>query len=108
MRQIIFLSLFLVGCTDFPTILPQERCVTILDTEHSTVMNGEEYFKGVCQCQMYSWSREFIGKIGKPNTKPLLYCDKKAGFSPRSIGEIYIWQENIRLWLIRKEKGSNK
>lgn len=108
MRLIIFLSLFLVGCTDFPIILPQERCTTILDTEHSTTMNGEDYFKGVCQCQMYSWSRDFIGKIGKPTTRPLLYCDKNTGFNPASIGNIYVWQESIRLWLIRKEKHLKK
>lgn len=104
MRLIIFLSLFFVSCTDFPTILPQERCFTLLDTENVEIFKGEPYYKGVCQCQMYEWNSGRIGKLGVPSTKPLLYCDKFAGFSPDSTGTIYLWQENIRLWLQRNKK----
>lgn len=104
MRLIIFLSLFLSSCTDFPTILPKERCFTLLDTENIEVFKNEPYYRGVCQCQLYEWNSGHIGKIGAPVTKPLLYCDKFAGFSPDSTVEIYTWQETIRLWLNRKNK----
>lgn len=103
MRLIICLSLFLVSCTDFPTILPQERCSTLLDTQNIEIHQDQPYYKGVCQCQLYEWNSGHIGKIGKPSTKPLLYCDKNAGFSPDSTGVIYLWEESIRLWLNRKD-----
>jgi hypothetical protein len=107
MRLIACLSffslIFLAGCDDFPTIQPQERCVTILDTENVQEINDILYYTGVCQCQLYQWSAEGIGKIGTPTTRPLNYCDKFAGFSPKSTGAIYSWQEAIRLWLLRHE-----
>lgn len=104
MLRIIFLSLFLASCTEFPTILPQERCFTLLDTENVEIFKNEPYYKGVCQCQMYEWNSGHIGKIGSPTTRPLLYCDKFAGFSPDSTGTIYLWQESIRLYLNRQSK----
>jgi hypothetical protein len=102
MRQILFLSMFLASCNQFPTITPKERCFTLLDTESTTNDGVDTYFKGVCQCQMYEWTKGHIGKIGEPTTKPLLYCDKFAGYSPDSTGKIYAWQESIRLFLNRQ------
>ena len=104
MLRIICLSLLLSSCNNFPTILPQERCFTLLDTENIEIFKDEPYYKGVCQCQMYEWNSGHIGKIGQPTTRQLLYCDKFAGFSPDSTGNIFKFQEEVRLWLIRNKK----
>jgi hypothetical protein len=97
----------LVSCNQFPTRAPQQRCFTLLDTENIEIINGEQYFKGVCQCQMYEWTKDHIGKIGEPITRPLLYCDKNAGFSPDSTGKIFTFQESIRLLLNRQNNQNN-
>jgi hypothetical protein len=104
LHRIIFLSLLVAGCNGFPTISPQERCFTLLDTENIEIVKDETYYKGVCQCQLYEWNSEHIGRISTPITKPLVYCDKFAGFSPDSTGEIYKFQESVRLWLKRNKK----
>lgn len=104
MRAIILISVFLSGCNSFPTILPQERCFTVLDTENIEIIKGEPYYKGVCRCRMYEWNSSHIGPITEAVNKPLNYCDKFAGFSPDSTGTIYAWQEEVRLWLNRSSK----
>jgi len=102
MRQIICLSLFLVSCKGgFPTIAPQERCFTLFDK--SLIVDDEQYLSGVCRCAMYEWTGSHIGRITEATSKPLVYCDKHAGFNPESTGAIYNLQESIRLWLNRRQ-----
>ena len=98
MRLIICLSLFLMGCNEFPSIQPQERCFVILNT---TLDDSH------CRCHMYEWTKDHIGRITESENKPITYCDKMGGFKPDETGRIYEWQESIRLWINRQNKPSN-
>lgn len=99
MRSILLLSLFLVSCkTEFPTILPQERCFVVLEAQQ------EQLYTGHCRCHMYEWTQSHIGRITESVNHDLAYCDKMGGFRPDELGEIAAWQESIRLWLNRMSK----
>jgi hypothetical protein len=88
--------LILASCkSGFPTIEPQERCFMVLETEL------DQTYTGYCRCHMYQWSSSYIGRVSESVNHELSYCDKMGGFSPESVGNIYIWQEDIRLWLNR-------
>lgn len=101
--SIICLSLILLtGCDDFPAIKPQERCGVVLEEK---VNDGQtDYYSGHCRCHLYAWTRDGIGRITESTNKPLNYCDKLIGYGPKATGDIYQWQESIRLWLIRHER----
>lgn len=101
--SILCLSLFLGGCGDFPTILPQERCFVVLD-ELSVIIEGVSYSSGHCRCHMYEWTESHIGRITESVNHELNYCDKMGGYNPQSTANIFTWQEEIRLWLKRKQK----
>lgn len=91
---ILLLIIFLNGCNGFPTIQPQERCVAVLESDQG------QY----CRCHMYEWTSSHIGRIAESVDHDVMYCNKLIGFSPDSTGNIYTWQESIRLWLNRKQK----
>lgn len=107
MRLIIFLSIFLVSCkTEFPTISPKEKCYTVFDLKQIIDVNGEQipFYSGHCRCFLYEWNEQHIGRISEPVNYELEKCDKMGGFAPKESAEIYSWQEEIRLWLIRMKK----
>ena len=93
---ILLTTSFLNGCETFPTIKPQERCMIVLESDVG------QY----CRCHQYGWSKDFIGRIGDSYDKDIMYCNKLIGFSPDSSGEIYIWQEKIRLYLQRNTSNN--
>jgi hypothetical protein len=88
--------IFLSGCDDFPKILPQERCLIVLESDEGPY----------CRCHLYEWNTDRIGKVGDSKDYDIMKCNKLVGFSPESTGTIYLWQEEVRLWL--KRKGKNK
>lgn len=93
------LTIFLSGCDDFPVIEPKERCtIVLMDTIE------ESY----CRCTLYGWSREEIGPIGDSSNYPINKCNKFTGYSPEDYTDIYLWQDSVRLWLIRQEKKRKK
>ena len=95
-KLMLLLILFLsASCNSFPTITPQERCVAVLESDVG------QY----CRCHLYGWSQEKIGRIGKSVDHDIMYCNKLIGFSPESTGNIYLWQEKVRLWLIRDKNN---
>lgn len=95
MKLIPLSIIFLSSCVSLPTIEPKERCVIVLPNEQ---------IKGYCRCQFYYWSIDQISKIGEPKDYSLDHCDKLVGFSAKDSGDIYQFQEKIRIYL----KQSNK
>ena len=93
----LLLITFLSSCNNFPTITPQERCVVVLESDIG------QY----CRCHMYQWNSDTIGRVGDSYDKDIMYCNKLIGFSPDATGEIYKFQESMRLWLKRKGKVKN-
>jgi hypothetical protein len=95
LKLMLLLTLFLsVSCNDFPVITPQERCVVVLESDVG------QY----CRCHMYQWTEGNIGRITPSVDHEIMYCNKLIGFSPDSTGAIYLWQEKVRLWLIRNKR----
>jgi len=95
MKLILLLIIFLNSCVTLPTIEPKERCVIVLPKNE---------IAGYCRCQFYYWSIDQISKIGEPKDYALDKCDNLVGFNFKDTGEIYQFQEKIRLYL----KASNK
>lgn len=81
--------IFLSGCNGFPTILPQERCVIVLESDQGSY----------CRCHLYEWSKDHIGRISDSVDHEIKYCDKLIGFRPDTYGRVYTWWEEIRLWV---------
>lgn len=108
--SIIFLSIFLASCkTEFPTISPKEKCYVVLDGRldqglAELLKDSPPLYTGHCRCFLYEWAEQHIGRISDPVNYDLEKCDKMGGFAPKENAEIYSWQEEIRLWLIRMKK----
>ena len=101
---LILLSTILISSCkdDFPSIKPQQRCVNVLLEEK--IIEGVPYYSGYCRCHLYAWSIDSIGRVGESTDNELLKCNKLIGFEPDVYQEIFIWWENIRLWLKRHQK----
>lgn len=106
LRLMLLLTLFLsVSCNDkFPSILPQNRCVSVLLDEK--IIEGVPYYAGYCRCHLYEWTIDHIGKVSDSVDYELKSCDKLIGFQPDTYQKIWSWWEEIRLWLVRKQ-GNN-
>lgn len=92
---ILLSTVSLSSCDTFPTITPKERCTIVLQ---------ETIEESYCRCTLYGWSRESIGPIGDPANYPVEKCNKFTGYSPQDYTDIYLWQDRVRLWLIRNDK----
>jgi len=86
----------------FPTIEPQLRCVSVLLNEKD--VDGDKYYSGFCRCHLYEWTSERIGRVGESVDYELVKCNKLIGFEPDTYGKVYIWWENIRMWLNRQKQ----
>lgn len=94
--------LFLNGCKDqFPTIEPQVRCVNVLLEKKS--IEGIPFYTGYCRCHNYEWTIERIGRVGNSIDYSMEKCDRLVGFEPDTYEKIYMWWEEIRLWLKRRK-----
>lgn len=73
-----------LGCATvkLPKIEDQERCWSLI--EHN-----------VCACQMYRISPESVGPVTKAVEKPLMYCNKFGGFSPKDIAIKAVWHQEV-------------
>ena len=99
--------LFLMSCkSGFPTIQPQEKCYTVLESKKTETIEEKEVvlYEGHCRCFLYEGSSSHIGRISTPGNYELSKCDKMGGFAPDEDGNLYIWHESIRLWLNRISK----
>jgi hypothetical protein len=99
----LLLISFLSSCKNqFPSIEPQVRCINVLLVEKD--VDGDKFYSGYCRCHLYEWSIDRIGRVGESIDYDLAKCNKLIGFEPDTYSNVYIWWENIRLWLNRNKK----
>lgn len=104
LKKILTLLLILsisVSCKDnFPSILPQVRCVNVLLDEK--IIDGVPFYSGYCRCHTYEWSIDHIGRVSESANYELMKCNKLIGFEPDTYEKLWTWWEEVRLWLNRK------